>query len=315
MSDIIRIDELEDAEPLSSGDFKVIFQPSSGGDRREKKQDALTQNPRSFISGRLDSQELVSGSLSVSGWYTIAESEAIAFIGASANFTLASTGSARSSIINFLTMVFGSGGIKDFANNKIEILGRSNSTTGTSNFAFESIRIVKSDSVNNSGFKLQAKLSIATTVNFNTLISQNCGITGKGWELVDPYLDNTPTLPDGVTVGTFLEAGAELSLSNETVDIPTAKKGSSDVLHCSVMLPFIPKQGTGLSLTLPSTSLSTADGNGVTINVTAAHTISNFVIDGNIINFRINETGAFATLNFGPISVFWLGTGGKLTIT
>ena len=106
----------------------------------------------------------------------------------------------------------------------------------------------------------------------------------------------------------------ELSFSDDTINPIQVKKLSNDVLFATAYWPETPKQGTAISLTFPSGSLVIKDGTATSISLTTA-TYSNFVITGKIINFRINNVGAFATLNTGPLVVEANGTGGKLTIT
>ncbi|MCK4818531.1 hypothetical protein KA005_22365 [bacterium] len=130
-------------------------------------------------------------------------------------------------------------------------------------------------------------------------------------------LDGTEVFPivqSGSTVKTNIEAGMELSFDDDTINPFMVKKLSNDVVFASIYWPEIPKQGTGLTITFPSTSFVIYDGSGTSINLSSA-TTSNFNIVGKIVSIRIISVGAFTTLNSGPLVVEVNGSGGKLTIT
>jgi hypothetical protein len=200
---------------------------------------------------------------------------------------------------------------KTHENTDIEITG-----VNDSGDYFGGVRIAKSDTVNASGAKLQIYLSSGW--DYGVMKSMNTGNV-KGWELVTPYLDDTPTLPDGITAATFIEAGAELSLnSGTTLWYPqiAVTKSNDDQLRFMVQWPEIPKQGTNIAITFPSTRIDVKSIGGPQITLSSGSiTMSNFVIDGKNVRFFINDAGAFSTLSFEPAVMYVVGTGCKLTIT
>ena len=178
--------------------------------------------------------------------------------------------------------------------------------------------MAKSDSVPDAGFKIQVNLTLASGQVAVSQISKNISrSTDKGFFLVAPFLDNTPTLPDGVTAGTFLEAGEELSFIDGSVRFLQsiiARRASDDQIVIEADMHEIPKQGTGITVTLPATLFRFYDGSG--FNTTAAGgAYADLIIDGHIIKFVWTETNIGLGLNGGPLAVFIQGTGGKITIT
>jgi len=276
-------------------------------------------NPRSFISGRFDSEELMSGTLSVSGWYTIAELSEEALEHALGDFKVVCRGSVRVGSLSFIAEIINSGITKNQSNTQIVYTGKTNYNTPLANQGVLFARIAKSDSVQTAGAKVQVYLDVSTTVIISVQKTNNFArVALAGWELVTPYLDNTPTLPDGVTVGTFLEAGEELSFDVGVTYFPpdfTARRNSNDTLRCVVLWSEIPKQGTGLTITLPAISFTAIDGAGNTAVISGSHTISNFIINNKRVLFHINETGAFLGLNVSMLGIQIAGSGCKLTIT
>lgn len=271
-------------------------------------------NPRSFKEGRRDSQEVTSPILSVSGWYTIAETEAVNFKPQACEISFAIVGHVWVCKIGAST----NNSVRDFSNTDIEIISRTFNIVSSSN-RINGFRLAKSDSISDAGFKIQVSITLTSGKVAISQITKNISTgSDKGFFLVTPYLDNTPTLPDGVTAGTFLEAGVELSFdTNATFMFPnmTAYKFSSDTVRVLVTWPEIPKQGTNLVLTLPDGQLRAYDGEGVSTTLSESLTISNFVVIGKNIQFYINETGKFAGVNGGPLHFRWSGHDGKLTIT
>ena len=185
---------------------------------------------------------------------------------------------------------------------------------GATSSAVTRIRIGKDDSDQTQGGIVEVYVDTSSPLPLVTNISNNTGRDlGEGWELLEPVISDG-LLPGGNTA-TFLEAGEELSLPVETVDVLKGKKLTNDIVSVTVKWPEIPKQGTILTLTLPSTALTFRDGTASSAVITGAHTISSFSITGKLINFRINEVGLFTSLNAGPLGSIFTGTGGKLTIT
>ncbi len=167
------------------------------------------------------------------------------------------------------------------------------------NFFTEQIIKRKGTGTGNVIIKNQSAVTLATLTEEEVTIVffPNAGI----WEIKDK----------------FVEAGEELSFETSgSIIFPdwSARRISDDIIICSVVWPEIPKQGTGLVLTI-GTTLFTADGSGVQRQITGAHSISNFAINDKHIEFRINEVGAFTTLNAGNLSMLVTGAGCNLTIT
>ena len=266
--------------------------------------DGTTQaNPRSFTSGRFDSKELTSISLASGDW-NIAQLENVADGRATARFKIVDSGG-TTTIEAGIKM---STSAKTHSNTTIEIIERSGTPP------VSGVKIGKSDSVNASGALITITLSSASIVTYELI--GNTG-SGAGFEIITAVQGTT--LPDGVTVGTFLEAGEELSFDDglgTTIMWPSliAYKASNDQLRCVVDFPEIPKQGTGLTLTLASTLTQFNDGSGNTSSL-SSFTISNFSVFGNRIKFFINQTGVATSLNTGFSRLLTNGTGCKLTIT
>jgi len=266
-------------------------------------------NPRSFISGRFDSQEFVSANLNASGWYTIAELAAINGNTVSAQFIIES----GATMYNITASIRTRDVARTHINTTIRIdaISYNLSITGLVGF-----RIAKSDTVGDAGAKLQINVisSITPVIQMTANVGDNAG-----WELVTPYLNDTPTLPDGVTVGTFLEAGEEYDL-DQSIDIiePSIMIHPVDANSINVIVdwPEIPKQGTGIVVTLASTSTKIVDNSANTYTLSGALTTSNFEIKGKRVIFTITETGNFTGIVVGA-QAFWRNYGGgcKLTIT
>jgi len=179
----------------------------------------------------------------------------------------------------------------------------------TALLGINSFRWAKDDSSQITGAKLQVYSANVRTVDIQNI--GNFSADGKpGLILVDPVLENTPTLPDGVTVGTFLEAGEERRISGSITTFATGWTGryvSNDQLRCSIDWPEIPTQGTALTITLPTT-LRVYTGAGTFGTISVAHTISNFSVRNRQIEFAINETGAFGGLNAGALAFYVSGS-------
>ena len=305
---------VEMTEVTNQDSLLTIWNADTDANDRIKKENFNVDGVR-LSADRIESKELISGALNVTGWYTIAETEAGAILsncamgeitvlstegrGAGVKFGIKPNNTARTKLNTFI----------EFTNFCSTAVGLTVDVVG--------FRWAKSDTTEDSGAKLQMQIASSSTYNIQ-LFNHLGRINLSGLQLVDPYLDNTPTLPDGVTVGTFLEAGVELSFDTPVTHyFPDwiASKISNDQLRCAVAWPEIPKQGTNLVITLPSTTLSAKDGEGIGATISGSHTISNFSIDGKHVLFFLNETGVFTALNSGPIGLLVAGTGCKLTIT
>jgi len=268
----------------------------------------------SLTSGRIAMQELTSDILSTNGWYTIAEVETTGNESICASFALAGGGGTRRSSIlfdvNFATSTTGT------ANLSIVIRGRSEYTG--SSFGMPNVRIAKSDTVAAAGGKIQVQLSSISNNILNIQMTNNVARRSfEGFTLVSPYLDDTPTLPDGVTTGTFLEAGAELSMidsSTRFVQSVIARRTSDDILTVECNFGQVPKQSSSISVTFPATLLRFYDGSG-TFTSSSGGTYGAVVITDNQVKFTWTETNIGLGLNAGAINVFVQGAGFKITLT
>jgi len=274
-----------------------------------------TFNPRSFTTGRYDSQEVQSGVLTTSGWYTIAETDVISQeLSLSASFSCVVHGpGVRAGLV--FDVAFSTGNNTSVHKNSIAIRNRSKFSD---TWRYGSVRIVGSANVSG-GVKIQVYLYVSSTVALVTQMSEGLSFYGGDFiKLVTPYLDNTPTLPDGVTVGTFFEAGAILSLASGTTRFRAgimANKFDNDTIRVEVNWPEKPKNGTGLVVTIPpSGDFVFFDGAGVSSTL-AAHSITGFEIDGQLVSFIIVQSGIATSLNSGPLAVRTRSVGAKLTIT
>ncbi len=317
--------ELETAvDAMSDSDIAGFYQPGTTAGVRKQKKNLLSvwksffnlaASQRGLISGRFDSAERVSSTLDVTGWYTIAETDAESAIPYVTDFVAIFGNSS----IKFHIECIGTVQTKTRVNTTIEIIGKSG-VLAASGTVVHSARLAKSDSIAAAGFKVQVLLNVIVAVTMTTLlVNSTADSPSAGFQLVTPVLDNTPTLPDGVTAATFLEAGEELSFESPTFTFYspewTGRVVSANSVDCCVLWPEIPKQGTGIVITLPVTNLNFKEGvlNGI---ISGAHTTSNFVIDGKHVFFRVTETGAFSALTVGiNTSVQINGASCKLTIT
>lgn len=268
-------------------------------------------------SNRITMQELTSGNLSLNNdWVTVAETDALNEAYTS-EFIVSTLGAGGKGSIRFRASA--SNGGADGIGYKIEILMKSNSQATT---PIIGVRMAKSTN-SLTGQLAQVLIdSNPSCVITTQLVSNSSSNGGKGLFLVNPEIDNTPTLPDGVTAATFLEAGAELSLSPEggtfnfIYGLIGIVKISDDAINITSPWGQTPKQGTGLVITLPDTALIVAEADGTGHTVTGSHTVSNFGIRQEIVSFRINQVGLFTGVSSDQI-LFWLSKGSlsKLTIT
>lgn len=312
----ISIDLYEDNDAIVGTDLTEIYQPASGGIRREKKvtetkkadwyaDNMVFDNGLKLKLGIIALQDLVATSVTTAGYYTFSKSEDTADNIASAKFRVVTDSGADVIEVDFEE----SASAKTHSNTKIEIL---RSKVGV-------IRLAKSDSVNGSGSKVQIYISGATDIK--VYLEANTG-NNAGFQLVTPYLDNTPTLPDGVTVGTFLVAGEELSIlsvSSRFHQIPfvIARVLNPDSIEVTVDWGQIPKTGTGLTITESSGGFAFNNCTGISTAISSSHTISNFTQDSRTVMFTYTETGKFSSFAVNEI-LFLLVTGGatgKFTIT
>ena len=162
------------AETLQGGDIIGVYQPGATGGslNRQTTVEGVALTPvgkRTLTSGRFDSKELVSGALSVSGWYTIAETDIQASQSECAIFKVGAEGSNRNSIIEFRILTNGGNFVKDASNTTIEIMGRGGTIPPTG------VRLAKSDSVNTAGFKVQIEINPVVDIVLTTQLNGNIG--------------------------------------------------------------------------------------------------------------------------------------------
>lgn len=317
MSDIVTPRDLpnELIEITNQETLIEIYNPDTARNEKIDKGNFNIDGVR-LSKDRIALQELISGSLSVSGWYTITDTDI------SGNQTYSSLFSInwRKASTLIQATITASGSAKTHLNSNIEMISRGYEATVN---RIEGIRIAKSDSVNGAGFKLQIKIDASSPSELGVQKLGNISrviLGAEGWNLVDPYLDNTPTLPDGVTAGTFLEAGEELAknyIGRAAFDPRImCYKATNDILRVVTNWGEIAKLGTVITITDPSTGIDLVDGEGVTVTLDiAGSTISNVNIEDNIVQFQINDTGHFTTLNSGITGMRPNGSGFAITIT
>ncbi len=303
--------ELETAvDAMADSDVAGFFQPDTTAGVRKQKKNLLSvwksffnlaAAQRGLIAGRFDSQELPESGSLTAGTYTIAETEDTADLASGCQLRIVSVLGVDLIEVDFKE----SASAKTHQNTKIELL----------NAKIDNFRLAKSDSINGAGAKIQIVLPSTTTLKVQ-LIS-NIG-DSKGWQLVTPTNTGIGLCPDG-SAATFLAAGAELSFDSSLTFYAsnwTARTVSVNSIDCCVIWPEIPKQGTGITITLPATSLIFKEGNGTLGTVTVSHTTSNFEIIGKHVFFRITEAGIFSSLTTGLIAFPQIsGANCKLAIT
>jgi len=293
---------------------KEIWNPDTGVneyvEHQKEFEDGLYLN-----SSRIAMQELTSNTIPSGGEYVIAIIDDLNnFQGISAEFMCEFGNSSLGCELAFVS----SNVAKTHENTTIKLTKpSSNNLTGNRVVSF---KLAKNDSSVTAGAKILAIIETSvTTLKLTTNMDQNVSRDGlKGCQLIEPTTTDNTKCPDG-SAATFLEAGAELSLNVTNVTTPIFmgyRANSDDILNCSAIWPETPKQGTSLTITLPSTSLIFKSLNETNSAIVASHTISNFNIVGNIVEFRINQTGiSTGMLDFAHAFVLITGSGFKLTIT
>lgn len=268
-------------------DIKVI-----GGYTQAMTDDFVFSNGLKLSESRIASQELISGILSVDGWYTIAESQSgKAFRSYIADFYISYDADYS---ISCKAGISNSDVIKTKNNTIIEITGRAR--TGISS-GVVGVRIAKSDSVQSSGAKLQVNL--LTPIN-RALIVQMIGNSGSsivnGWTLVSPTQTDIGLLPDGTTSATFLEAGEEYkSKSGGAVNSSNISfaKLNDDAIALSINWNEIPKQATGLILNYTTLQVIEYTSSLQTYTFDGSESIGSPNITGNEVTVIITKVTAF----------------------
>lgn len=266
-------------------------------------------NPRRFTSTRIDSEELTSVAIPTLDWITIAETDAVN-LSVSATLRVVWTGVGKAGSLDIDVAYIASSGNKTAQNTPISY--KNNGKFSSGDGGVDAVRILKSDTSATAGAKIQIRNTTSITPVVHLLSNVASG-TRTGFKIVTPTQTDNDKCPDG-SVGTAIEAGAELSFAGETVNVLRAKKISNDILAVSVMWNQIPKQATNVTLNFPSGNINITDGAGNTITLSTG-TFSNLTITGEIVNFRITNIAAFGTLNNGPIADRWDGTSGNITLS
>lgn len=307
----IKINQLKVYENLPNNNELVIYQGDSGGDRREKRippSDVGVLAGLKLTASRIAIQELTSNILTQDlQWWTIATGISSGFRSRMADFVISYEANAT---MRFLAGIVDSTLTKTHENSKIEILGKA-STSITERF--QGLRILKSDSVETAGAKVEVLMNYDTARKLVTqMFGNNTGISGAEWKLIEPEI-STGKCADEVTVATALQSGEELSFEDSTMYLPiNGSVLNDDTLILSIQWPEIPKIGTNFTLTDPSTAWLVFV-NATSIPITG-FTVSNFSIKGKIISFRLTKTGSFAGLANNNIQIRTNGTGGRFTI-
>lgn len=269
-----------------------------------------------LTEGRIAFEEKSSDTLTVSGWYTIAELPSGGFDNTLSHFSAVLGNGAISLSVGLYTNT----APKTTETSTIKFTN-SSASVGVSNRVQKKARLAKSDSITSSGAKIQVYIDVSTLpLPLQTGMFWNIGRPEPGqkaWSLVTPYLDNTPTLPDGITTATFIEAGAEFPLSlPSSPSVIGWKFTNNDQVYLRITWPEEPKQGTGLDVsTFPTNTRfwSAAGASGSDINDAV---VSNFSIQGKEITCILNKVGI--STNFVNNTACFLqvaGTTGKFTIT
>lgn len=301
MSDI-SMDQYEEYEkPLKPQHFIEVFQDDSGGLRKEKQipiNEVGVDIGLKLNLSRIAMQELTSVGMLTVGWNKIAFVEALNNRSGASDFKI-SVPSARSTL-SFSAEFGNSSSAKTRENTPIVVTGR-NDQSGI----FGGVRITKSDSIGASGAFIE--LEILQSMQISTTLIGNTG-RSKGFELLEPILSDGK-LPDGVTVATFLEAGAEFNYPDANLLVPgfTARAVGNDSLKCCVSLNELPKTGSSCHLQSSGGDIRFHDGLGLLFSslgvLNVDYTISNFFIKSATISFQINQIDI--ALNFTPFINVW----------
>ena len=264
------------------------------------------ENGIRLTSGRTAFQEITSGTLSTSGWYTIAEFYGSGLTARSCTAEITVEGRFEHGTVELALYDSSNISSKTHSNQHIELI----KTHADKSIPF---RVAKSDTAALTGMKIQAYLTFGSSETVNVILSSNVArLSQLGIELVTPYLDNTPTLSDGVTAGTFLVAGEEFLFhdSSSVHPIPTISAISSDAdtLRVTAIWPEIPYNGTSLSIEGVSTFTFTDNADDTTAAL-STYTISNLQIVVKTVQFRINQTGIATGINtYYPMGLIANGT-------
>jgi len=282
-----------------------------------------TLNPRSFVAGRFDSQEMSFGPITTPGYYAIAYIlPGVRQNSFGANFRMFARGGNRRGSIDF------------------SILGHDE---GSSNGVVD----LKIDKINLDAF-LGVRLAYATTAGKGQYLevyinpdsptydifgyiqmTKNCASssTDVGWRLMTP-IASTGKLPDTLTTANYFNAG---SLLGEDLGIVYHFDGNISLIKSSdttafmvVNWPEYPFLGaSGLAINWPSVSLRVVSADGVTINRAVNESnlsISSLVIKGKKVRVTLTDTVSSPSLFFGftayyqPIFLRWDGSGGSIEL-
>lgn len=273
-----------------------------------------------LIAGRIAFREYISTAyITVAGWYTIAETAAEA-CQISANFMVLVdqnySGAFRKATIQFVVEAFAWPTTKTHQNTTIKYLTPGSDHGGS---AIKGVRLAKNDSSSSAGFKVQVYLD-PSTANGGMWVQAkidnsafNQSVTRQGLYLVEPTTVDNDKTPNGSSA-TFLEAGAKYAFGDECVNPIQCTKLSDNSLYCTLHAIAIPKKGTAIAITFPSTNLKIRDGAGTNVDLTSG-TAGSVKITENEVSFQLTNTGAFTTLTNGPLVALVNGTGFEITIS
>jgi len=154
----------------------------------------------SLTSGRITIQEKASTLGTDIGWYTVAESTAVSYEVIDSDLSFVFRGSAR---VGRLKAHIGFCADTSIDNPSCELLSIENSV----GVPLGSIRLAYSNVIN-AGIKVQLYMDPNSGKLLSGIRNLAAVASGSsaGLSLVTPYLDNTPTLPDGITSATYLNA-------------------------------------------------------------------------------------------------------------
>ena len=268
---------------------------------------------------RIAMQELTSGTLSVSGWYTIAETDLTNACSYLAEITVNATGG---NFIEGFTLKIAGTASNSNKNETFEITSRT--SFGVNNILITNARLARSN-VTTSGAKVQIYIdSIPSTVVLRNMINGNIARDdASGLKLIEPTQTDISLCPDGVTSATFLEAGAEIDMySSDTMFLGEFGLFASDTSSMRFRVPcknILKANATTITMTYPATGLRFYDITGAQVAVTAGSpftSFTNIVVRDNVLYFRGIKSAAFASLTLNaPCFVRAEGVGGKITLS
>lgn len=248
-----------------------------------------------LTEGRVTDNEFTSSAaIATPGWYTIAISAAVAGQETSAKFMMTDIGGGG---LGVEIAVCESTVVKSFSNTTVKLFSPHSNLLSTPVNQVESFRLAKSNTVNGSGFKVQAYLNPSSARLFHSKIMDNFSKDGSsGFTLIEPILENSPILPDGVTAATFLEAGSEYrTRPNGASNSPNVSfvKLSDDAIGLNIDWNQIAKRGSSLSLSYLSLQLAEYTSSLITYTFDGTEIIGTPEYQGEEVFVIITKVAAF----------------------